>query len=184
MVPQPQHPHFDPQPWSADDTTLPGGLEPYFLRNGTGPKYLIGGTVCTPFATTKESAGRFCIGSVEGSSQHSSNASIFAGPAHLKFHTTHHCVQIADGTVHFTVDGAEGTLSVGETLFIPAGTAFRFDFASALAKMYVFANGAGLVELLCALGTGYIAPVIPEQAREWDPEGLVRLGKDFGYAVV
>jgi quercetin dioxygenase-like cupin family protein len=182
MVPQPQHPHFDPQPWSADENSLPGGLRPYFLRSGTGPKYLVGGTVCTPLATTKESAGRFCIGSVEGSSHHGSS-SLFAGGKSIKFDSTHHCVQVADGTMKFTVDGAKGILAVGETLFIPAGMEFSFEFASALAKMYVFANDSGLVELLCKLGREYAAPVLPEKALDWDVRSLSKFAEEFGYAV-
>lgn len=182
MVPQPQHPHFDPQPWSAEDNKLSGGLQAYFLRSGTGPKYLVGGTLCMPLATTRESGGRFCVGSVEGSS-HYASSSLFAGGQSIKFEKTHHCVQVADGTINFTVDGARGALGVGETLFIPAGMEWNFDFASSLAKMYVFANDGGLVELLCKLGTDYAAPVLPGKALEWDRTSLSTFQQEFGYVM-
>jgi mannose-6-phosphate isomerase-like protein (cupin superfamily) len=182
MVPQPQHPHFEPQPWAQDDDRLPGKLEPYFLRNDSGPKYLLGGMLCTPLATTAESDGRFCVGSVEGSSFHSS-ASLFANGKSIIFNTTHHCVQIVDGRVDFVVNGAKGSLATGETLFIPAGIEFCFEFSSCLAKMYVFSNGGGLVELLCKLGMEYQAPVLPVKAAAWDSSNLSRYGKKLDYSL-
>ncbi len=182
MVPQPQHPHFEPQPWAQDDNRLPGKLEPYFLRNDLGPKYLLGGTLCTPLATTAESHSRFSVGSVEGSSCHSS-ASLFANGKSVTFNTTHHCVQVVDGRMDFVVNGARGSLAAGETLFIPAGMKFCFEFCSSLAKMYVFSNGGGLVELLCKLGMVYQAPVLPAKAAAWDSSSLSKYEKELGYSL-
>jgi hypothetical protein len=45
--------------------------------------------------------------------------------------------------------------------------------------MYVFANGAGLVELLCTLSIKYTAPIILEKARESDSASLARLDKEL-----
>ena len=162
MVPLPMHPKFDPQPWESTDNKLADGLEPYFLKNGSGPKYLVGGSVCRPLVTTKQSAGKFTIGTMEGSSQHDSP--LFATSTSISFDDAHHCVQVADGKVEFTVAGATAQLAAMETLFIPARTEFSFKFASKFAKAYVFSNGGGLVELLCKAGREYDGPVIPEKS--------------------
>ena len=66
MIPLPQHKQFGPSPWKETENKLPGKLEPYFLKNATGPAYLAGGTVVRPLITTAESDGKFVIGSIEG----------------------------------------------------------------------------------------------------------------------
>lgn len=172
MIPQPQLPTFDPQPWEETENRLPGALEPYFLKAGTGPKFLVGGTVVQPLATAKESNGRFTIGSIEGSSYFKSS-SIFSKIAtgqEISFTSTHHCFHVADGYLDFSLSGSkeQTRLGVGETVYIPAGTSFRFDFASKFAKVYVFANGTGIVKLLCSLGKLYPGTIPPETEETWE----------------
>lgn len=44
VIPQSQHPSFDPQPWTEDgDDARPDGQEAYFLNGNEGPKRLVGG---------------------------------------------------------------------------------------------------------------------------------------------
>lgn len=181
MVPVPSHPKFGPQPWRETDNRLPGKLEPYFLRNSTGPRYLIGATVCAPLATTAESNGRFTIASIEGSSVHKESSIFAQHDGGIVFEDTHHCFQVSDGAIEFTVNGSQTILSTGETIFIPQGTTFKFHFAARFAKTYVFSNGAGLNELLPKLGTNYEETLPPEKAGRWDPERLEELKGEFRY---
>ena len=166
MVPVPMHPKFDPQPWVGDESVLPAGLEPYFLKSGSGPKYLVGGTVIAPLALMQQSGGKFAIGKVEGSARHGST--IFGDGKTIKFESTHHCFQVAEGTVKFTIEGTSGNLSAMETVYIPAGKEFSFEVMSNFGSAYVFANGGGIVELLVKLGKEYKRPLIPEKPEEFD----------------
>lgn len=91
---------------------------------------------------------------------------------------------MSDGTVDFVLDGARASLNVGETVYIPSGTTFKFDFTSRFAKVYVFSNGAGLNELYPRLGEKYQGEVIPEKAGEWDAKKLDDFQAEFGYKLV
>ena len=181
MVPMPHHPQFDPQPWGKEENKLPDGVESYFLRNGSGPKYMLGGTLCRPLITRLQSGGKFSIASIEGSSHH--KGSVLAHKKGIRFAEVHHCVQVVDGYLDFTVDGSTARLAGGETLFIPAGTEFSFKFASNLAKAYVFSNGGGLVELICKLGKEYTLPLITEKEMEWDAHKLSNSAEELGYSL-
>lgn len=181
MVPLPMHPKFDPQPWVGDENVLPAGLNPYFLKSGSGPKYLVGGTIIRPLSLMEQSSGKFAIGKLEGSVRHGSD--IFSNGQTIKFENTHHCFQVADGSVKFTIDGTSGTLSTMETVYIPAGKDFSFEIMSNLGSAYVFANGGGIVELLVKLGNEYKVPLIPEQAEVFDNSRITSLEKDLGFTM-
>lgn len=181
MIPQPHHPHFDPQPWESDDNSLPDGLEPYFLKNGSGPKFLVGGTLCRPLVTSTQSAGRFSIASIEGSSYH--EVSLLGKGRTISFEDVHHCFQISDGSMYFEVDGVGAHLATGETLFIPSGSKFGFSYAGRFAKAYVFSNGGGLVELMSKLGEHYEPPLIPENAPGSNASKLSDLQPEVGFTL-
>lgn len=184
MIPCPQKRPFDPQPWQSDDNCLPGKPEPYFLKNSTGPAYQVGGMVCRPLVTTAESRGKFTIGCFEGSSHHH-DASLFADAGvRLRFKEVHHAFQVVDGSVRFEFDSSEvTTLSAGELVYVPKGTAFRFEVRSRFARMYTFANGGGLVELVRELGTDYSSPIPPENAEKSDGDALAGLQARFGFVI-
>ena len=179
MVPVPHHPSFNPQPWEKSDTALPDGVEPYFLRNGSGPKYILGGTVCQPLITRVQSGSKFSIASIEGSSYH--KTPMLTDYKAITFNDVHQCLQVVDGYIKFTTEDSTARLSAGETVFIPAGAEFSLKFASRLAKAYVFLNGGGLVELMTKLGQEYASSLIPEKEKEWDTSKLASLDKEFGY---
>ena len=170
MVPVPHHPGSAPQAWEAvKDSSLPAACEPYYLRSLAGPRYLFGGMVCRPLATTKETNGRFAMGSIEGCSAH--NASI---PwTSLKFANVHHCFHVDSGTVEVTINGSKTKLSSGETVYIPKGTSFDIRFGSRFAKAYAFSNGGGLLELLMEAGKPFEENVVPEKAESIE-EGSFR----------
>jgi hypothetical protein len=177
MVPQPHVQPFAPQPWvDGKDNVLPGDLRPYFLRAGTEPAYRLGGSVVRVLATTIESAGRFAIGSLEGSSFYE-NGVLAAG---MEFPSVHHAFHIVEGTFGFDVDGAAVTLTAAETLYVPKGSRFEVRFQSRYAKAYVFASGGGLVELFAKAGEDYALPIIPEAEGAVDLVRLERISKEMG----
>ncbi|KXT16290.1 hypothetical protein AC579_465 [Pseudocercospora musae] len=178
MVPLPQHKQFGPSPWKETENELPGKLEPYFLKNATGPAYLAGGSVVRPLITTAESDGKFVIGSIEGSKQHAGN-DLFAAGRQLRFSETHHAFQVVEGAVQFDIGSAPPTLlHSGEIVHVPRGTNFSYHFRTRFAKMYSFASGPGVVELLIKSGQSYSAPVPPEKASALENQQLQDSAKE------
>lgn len=178
MTPVPDYPYFDPQPWdNKTDTSLPGALTPYFLRAGTAPRYLVGGAVVSTLITRAESNGSFTIGSLEGSSRHSSNPLL----QDVKFTSSHHCFLVTDGIFDFQIE-ANGTtqLQPAETLYIPKNTKFSLKFGTRFARAYVFSNGGGLVEVFRRAGTLYSFPMIPEKEDTVNIGHLQSLASEIG----
>lgn len=186
MVPCPQHKAVEPQAWHSSDSRLPGKLEPYFLRNGTGPAYIVGGMVCRPLITTAESAGKFAIGSIEVSWHKDLRSGIFDRPSRrLKFEHAHHAFQVVQGSMEFVVgDGPASRLGAGELLYVPKGTEFSFTAKSRFAKLYAFANGSGIVELLQRLGVDHQSPVLPEKASSWDDNSFKTLEDRLSFRLI
>lgn len=184
MVPCPEKQSFAPQEWTGEENQLPGKPEPYFLKAGTGPAYEFGGTVCRPLCTSRESNGRFSIGSIE-SSKYFHPAGIFAKEQQtLRFDGVHHAFQVVEGAVIFHLDSlTPAKLSAGEVIYVPKGTAFRFETVSRFSKMYAFTSGDGLVEVLCKLGKEHQTPILPEKAEKCDVGQLEMLGPEFGFTI-
>ena len=195
MIPVPNKQHFAPQDWDGSEKVLPGKETAYFLAHASGPAYVLGGMVMRPLITTAEaSLGRFAIGALEGSKQHG-HASIFcAGEGKtrmLRFRETQHAFHVFSGAVSLMLQQehpgqrTESTLHAGELAYVPAGTAFRLEVSSRLARVYVFCSGPGLVELMRELGEAYEGPVVPEKAEESAvEEGKIReVGERFGVEV-
>lgn len=178
MVPQPHHPSCEPQPWDGTENILPGKLDAYYLQANKGPKYLVEGLVVKPMATTKESAGRFAIGSLEGSSYHTNSVL----NSTMRFTDVHHALHVVDGELEITIDGSTTTLKPFETVYIPKGSDFRLRIASRYAKAYTFASGGGLLEMLCELGDTYEHSMLPEQEGQskGDGERLSSIASTYG----
>jgi len=182
MVPLPQHKQFGPQEWTGDENKLPGKLEPYFLKNATGPAYEVGGTVARPLATTKETDGKFSIGSIELASQHHQHGIFAKEKSSLRFDKVQQAFQVVEGSVEFQLDSyAPSKLSAGEMIYVPKGTAFRFQSTSRFSKMYAFASGAGVMEVLCKLGKEHKTTILPEKAESSDIAALEALQPEFGF---
>jgi uncharacterized cupin superfamily protein len=182
MIPCPQHKACKPSEWLAADSRLPGSLQPYFLRNGTGPAYAIGGTVLRPLITTSESDGKFSIASIEGSSNANLQTSIFSTNGRkLKFSSVHHAFQVVEGAVTFSSGSREPSrVSVGELVYVPKDTEFTLEFATRYAKVYIFTNGTGLVGLLKGLGQDWQQPTLPSEALPWNEAELEPVESDVG----
>lgn len=179
MIPVRDHATTNPQPWvDGKDNALPGTLQPYYLRAGTGPRYLLGGIVCSPLIGVKESAGRFSIGCIEGSSWHEDSPLSQT----FQFREVHHAFQVAEGVVEFLVGkGERAQLQAGETIYIPRGTSFSLIVKSRYTKFYTFVSGSGLVDLLCKAGKPYHQTVPPEQPNKWDSGVLKALETEIGF---
>jgi mannose-6-phosphate isomerase-like protein (cupin superfamily) len=184
MVPQPHHPACEIQPWNGKtDAALPDRLGPYFLKDGSGPKYLVGGALVRPLATIRQSAGRFAIASIEGSSLHENKVL----RSSFVFENFHHAFFVSEGMMTFEIDDNSAamnklssmTIGTGETVYVPKGFRFSFSFASKFTKAYIFTNGAGIIEPLCQSGTKYDVAVIPEKEKTVDQSRLATLLQEF-----
>jgi hypothetical protein len=184
MIPVRDKAQFDPQPWDGTENKLPGVCENggYFLREGVGEKFAVGGTVVRPLATRKETNGKFSIYSIEGSSFHSGKGLTKA----LEFKDTHHAIYAVEGVLKLVIDGSEVKTSAGETTFVPAGTKWSFDAESVYARAYVFANGGGVGEVLASLGTKYESAALPQpgDVRTWHEGKLKGLEPELKFIII
>lgn len=186
MIPCPQHVACQPGEWTAKDSRLPGILQPYFLKNGTGPAFATGGTVLRPLITTAETGGKFSIASLEGSSNASLQTSLFTSSRRrLKFSSVHHAFQVVEGALSFAIGSRQPScVCAGELVYVPKNTEFTLEFASRYAKVYIFVNGRGLVGLLQDLGQPFQQPMVPEKAVPWDESILESVGSAVGLQLV
>jgi mannose-6-phosphate isomerase-like protein (cupin superfamily) len=182
MIPVREKAQFDPQPWDGTETKLPGVCENggYFLREGAGEKWVVGGTVVRPMATRKETNDRFSIYSVEAGSTHSGKG---LGKT-VKFEKTHHAIYTVDGVMKVTIDGSEVKTTVGETTFVPAGTSWSFEVESTYARVYIFANGGGIGEILTTAGEKYEFPALPDEAASWEESKIKGLEAELSFSIV
>ncbi|KAK2629879.1 hypothetical protein QTJ16_000699 [Diplocarpon rosae] len=200
MIPVREKAHFEPQPWDpATDSKLPGTYARggYFLQADTGSRFVVGGTVVRPLATRRETDSKFSIYELLASSLHAPLA------APLSFARTHHAIFVVSGSLDIELtlpaslsasassassspprtnpSPSTSAATAGETVFVPAGTPFRFAAATRYARAYVFANGGGLGEVLCRVGREYEAPGVPEESVAWDEAGVKELEGELGF---
>lgn len=180
MVPQPGHKGGSPQPFDGTETVLPGNLAPYYLQANRGPAYLIEGIVTRPLATMKESGARFEIGSIEGSAYHS-NETI---GTKMRFGNVNHALYVVDGEFEISIDDTCTTVRAYETIYIPKAMSFSIKIVSRFAKAYVFANGAGLVETLMAVGQSYTQAIVPEKEARSVASKLSTVASQMGLELV
>jgi hypothetical protein len=152
-----------------DSDVLPQGVEPYFLRSDTGPKYLLNGQSCTPICRSINSDGNFSISVIAGNgplslyptfthSKEAFQSGPFLASKSVKFSSTHMLFRIIEGLWEFEVIEPDGhvhkeTISSNESIMVRAGYGFRYNVRSAYGRMYSFAGrGSGLEEVFIRLG--------------------------------
>lgn len=174
------HPHHqgcEVSEWDADDEKLPDGNLPYYLKANTGPRWLLGGVVSRPFITTKQSAGKFAISSIESSSRY--GASVFE--KQMVFPKVHHCLSIMEGALEVTVeDLAPCVLREGETIFVAAGTPFSLKFASKFVRVWSFTSGDGIEALVHDAGKPYEGYAIPDSPSVVEEDLLEKAREKLG----
>lgn len=148
--------------WEEGESVLPGEVQPYYLRANTGPRWMVGGVMARPFATTKETGGRFAISSIESSSVY--GLSIFS--EYTAFPGVHHCLCVQEGALRVNLKGDEDwvTLHEGETVIITAGQGFRLEFASKYVRLISFTDGQGIEEVVREGGAPCQSVVLPDKA--------------------
>ncbi|PCD26093.1 hypothetical protein BFJ63_vAg15089 [Fusarium oxysporum f. sp. narcissi] len=158
-----------PLDWSERDTVIPSETKPYFLRFNTGPRWALGGVTSRPFITTKQSANKFSISSIEGSS-------VF-GPTvlarRMTFPKIHHLFIILDGWMDISV-GAEAPVRVfaGEVVFLAANTAFSLNFENKYVRFWSYTNGDGIEALIEGAGEPLARASLPDEAPKLDEKRL------------
>ena len=172
------HPHHvgaEVSEMSEGDERLPDGCEPFYLKANTGPRWLLGGVLSRPFVTTRQTGGKFAVSSIESSAVY--EHSIF--DQLLEFEKVSHCLCVQEGRIQlFLGDGESETVVAGESAFVPAGTAFSLRFKTKSVRIWSFASGEGIEEVVRQAGEPYQGWVIPQKAADLDQKRLDRvLGK-------
>lgn len=152
--------------WKSTDDHLPDGVEPYYLKANTGPRWMCGGVMSRPFITTKQNGGVFAISSIESSSAYGETVL----KRMMSWKKVHHVFAVLEGVLAIRVKGDEGKhlIREGETAMIPAGQAFSLEFDSKYVRVWSFASGDGVESLVQRLGGAFEGFVLPDAAGKWD----------------
>lgn len=160
--------------WQDSENTLPGPLEPYFLRANTGPRHILGGVMSRPFIYSSQCAGKFAITSLESSNVYGPSP---LAEKWLTFQSVDHCFCVQEGLLRIKLK-KEGTdtewaeVREGQTVLVPAGQGFILEFGSRYVRAITFTNGKGLEELIKLAGQDCPTVVLPEEAAPYDSAKL------------
>ncbi|KAB5536278.1 RmlC-like cupin domain-containing protein [Coniochaeta sp. 2T2.1] len=170
--------------WLDTENTLPGPLEPYFLRANTGPRWMLGGVMSRPFINASQCDGKFAISSIEGSGAYGEGANPLGG-RWVTFAEVDHCFVVSEGLLKVRIEGEEGWNSVreGQTVVVAAGQAFRLAFGSRYVRAISCTNGPGVEELIQTAGKPYEQFVLPEEAGAWEEERFLEAAGKLGVKV-
>lgn len=176
----PGYPVCEVGEWTENDSTIPDGVEPYYLRADTGPSYLLGGVLSRPFITTSQSdGGKFAITSIESSSEHP--ASVLGKS--FTFQKVHQVYHVLDGAIDVTIDGTANQVRAGETVLIPAGTETSVHFLDKYVRFWSFASGDGLESFVHLSGREYEGKIIPDKADVVDDAKVLRAAENINMKV-
>ncbi|KAH7159519.1 RmlC-like cupin domain-containing protein [Dactylonectria estremocensis] len=167
--------------WLDTENTLPGPLEPYFLRANTGPRWLLGGVMSRPFINASQCSEKFAISSIESSNVYTNSPL----SRWLSFPTVDHCFCVLEGLLRVKTKGEEEWNSVreGQTVVLSAGESFTLEFASRYVRFISFTNGRGIEELIQTAGSSYTSFVLPEEAPAWDEATVQAASEKLGVKV-
>lgn len=180
VVFQPHHKGCEPGEWDETDKKIPDGMEAYYLKANTGPRFLLGGVLSRPFITTKQNEGRFAITSIESSKEYGSSALSKA----FSFKTVHHLFHIFEGTLNVEIDGQFTSVRSGETAFIPARSQFSLTFDDTYVRFWSFASGDGIESFISQAGEAYEGLVVPEKAADIDQAKVAKAAESIGMEFV
>lgn len=186
VIPCPNHVLVEAEPMSDEyDSTLPGNQTAYYLRNGTGPSAVLGGTVVRQYVRRAESANRFSLGTIEGS-QYFETQVLTGG---FQFPDIDHCFYVNDGFLELKADGSDPTrLGPTEVAWLPAGTKFEIKPVSQYVKIYIYSQPGGLVDLLYEAGkeTPHLTKnsFLPQDPVAYDRKELSYLESKFNFKLL
>jgi quercetin 2,3-dioxygenase len=126
------------------DDTLPEGQAAFFLRAGEGPRHELGGQLQTLLVGSEQTSGKVAMTTVE----------LCKGPG-LPAHAherTYEALMVIEGRLQLTLDGAEYTLSRGDTASIPAGTEHAYASDGHYTKLLTMSAPGGLERLIGGAG--------------------------------
>ncbi|KAJ3456063.1 hypothetical protein MRS44_016086 [Fusarium solani] len=165
--------------WLDSESQLAGPGEAYFLRANTGPRWLLGGVVSRPFILSSQSSGKFSISSIESSSVYGKSPL----SRWLTFASIDHCFIVQEGLLKVKIKSGNSSswneVREGQTVVIAAGETFTLEFGSRYVRVWSFANGRGIEEVVQNAGSPATGVVLPEAAREWQESKLLEVCKEL-----
>ncbi|KAF5012010.1 hypothetical protein FDECE_1916 [Fusarium decemcellulare] len=169
--------------WEDSESQLAGPGEPYFLRANTGPRWLLGGVMSRPFILSSQSQGKFSISSIESSSAYGQSPL----SRWLTFASIDHCFIVQEGLLKVKIKSGNSTswneVREGQTVVIAAGETFTLEFGSRYVRVWSFANGRGIEEVIQNAGSSATGVVLPEAATEWQESKLLEVCKELDVEV-
>lgn len=174
--------------WDADDEKLPEGVEPYFLKRDTGPRWMAGGVLSRPFVTTVQNGGTCAISSIESSEVFGEGAGegkkkgIFS--TEMVFEKVDHVFCVFEGALVVVRGGERHIVREGETAVIPRGENFALEFESRFVRFWSFASGDGIETLVHKVGKPLERVTLPDQVSEWEESKLEEVAKEIGVKFV
>ncbi|KAF2668884.1 RmlC-like cupin [Microthyrium microscopicum] len=165
--------------FDENDSVIPEGQSPYYLKANTGPRWLAGSVLSRPFVTTAQNGGKFAITSLESSKDYESRGNVFS--RFLTFKNTDHCFSVQEGVLIVKLkDGEEQTVREGETAVIQAGQSFSLSFGSKYVRAWSIASGDGVETVIQTIGKPFKGFVLPEEPPELDDLELAETLKSIG----
>lgn len=159
--------------WEDSENQLLGPEKPYFLRANTGPRWILGGIISRPFIHAEQTGGRFAISSIESSKVYNPQQQPLS--RWLTFFEVDHCFCVQEGLLRVQLRSSErqpsgiwNEIREGQTILIAAGETFMMDFGSRFVRVWSFASGEGIEQLIRNAGTSYQGFVLPEKAELMD----------------
>jgi len=162
--------------------TLPGARQPYLIRNGQGPRTLIGGMVASAYATAAETEGLFTLNMLSGG--------VDAGLPLIRHDNSFTSLCVLEGHLELTLDDRTCELTRGDIASVPPGTPYGFRMARNRVVVMAFQTGGQAGRLFAELGApydGFVQPALDAGTwadlagatpQECDTRILARLPKD------
>lgn len=175
---QPQFVGGELSDWTEEDTKLPEGTVPYYLRANTGPRYLLGSLMSRPFITTKQTNDKFSITSLESSGTFDNQILGKSLSAQV-----HQVFSVMDGAIAVTLDGNSNEVRAGESIFIPAQTKFSVKFIDRFVRVWYYASEDGLEALVRLSGGEFDGIIVPDEPRKIDIERVTAVVKTLNISL-
>jgi quercetin dioxygenase-like cupin family protein len=149
---------------SGADDTLPGALEPYFLRSGHGPAHELFGQVSFQLMRGAETGDAVSMTVTEGSAP-------AAMPSHVHA-STYEAIYCLDGRMRIAAAGRQHELTRGDFMSIPAGTPHSYTLDSYFTRFATMYAPAGVERFFELAGELAEQPIFAEQAAGADRRRL------------